>query len=175
MVRCNIVTSAAAFGAALLLGACGKSAPGPTLLDAASIYGAHESLFQSIRAAYPGPYEDFSRIPARDPEDTNRMDQDFLTFLREDLPIEFIDFFPIADTGKDEINVVLWRYQSGDHWNTVSLIYFSMPMTLAEGAENMRAFDECNTEALAWLEENKNTADVSAFCRISLGSPNRTG
>ncbi len=166
MVQRGSILARAAIAAALLA-ACGREAPGHTLLDAAALYDANEGLFQSVRAAYPGPYESFTRIPARNPADADRMDEDFLTFLRESIPVEFIDFFPIGDTGKDEIDVVLWRYRSGDHWNTVSLIYFSEPMIFANAAENMRAFDECGEAAFHWLEENKTARDVSAFCRIN--------
>lgn len=166
MAHHKICNSAAALGAALFLSACGKAELQPTLLDAAALFNENEGLFQSIRAAYPGPYEDFTRIPARNPADASKLDTDLLEVLRNDVPVEFIDFFPIGDTGKDEIDVVLWRYQSGDHWNTISLIYFSMPMTLADGLENMSAFDECGEDALRWLEENKQAGDISAFCRI---------
>ncbi|WP_428407249.1 hypothetical protein [Hyphococcus sp.] len=167
MGRPRSISPVAAIAAALLAAACGRDAPGHTLLDAASLYDANEGLLQSVRAAYPGPYQDFTRIPARDPAKADPMDADFLEFLRADIPVEFIDFFPIGDTGKDEIDVVLWRYQSGDHWNTVSLVYFSEPMIFAQAAENMRAFDECGDAAFHWLEENKGAGDVSAFCRIN--------
>lgn len=167
MLRRGFVFSVAALSAALFATGCGREAPGHTLLDAAAVYNAHEGLFRSIRAAYPGPYENFTRIPARDPARADPMDNDFLSFLRDDIPVEFIDFFPIGDTGKDEIDVVLWRYQSGDHWNTVSLVYFSEPMVFAKADNDVRAFDKCGDEALSWLETRKDNGDVSAFCRIN--------
>ncbi len=167
MVRLGPVLPAAAFCLAFLTAGCGQDAPKRTILDAAAVYADHEGLLQSIRAAYPGPYEDFTRIPARDPADANRMDADFLKFLREDIPVEFIDFFPIGDSGKDELDVVLWRYQSGRRWNTVSLVYFSMAMTFAEGEENMRAFDRCDEDVLDWLQRQSRSGAASAFCHIN--------
>ncbi|MFC2951236.1 hypothetical protein ACFOOP_04810 [Marinicaulis aureus] len=165
MVRQGPVRAVAAFGAVLFAAGCGDETPKPTILDAAAIYADHEGLLRSVRAAYPGPYEDFVRIPSRDPTKADPMDADFLKFLREEIPVEFIDFFPIGDSGKDELDVVLWRYQSGNHWNTVSLVYFSMAMTFAEGEENMRAFDRCDDEALNWLQSQNQPA--SAFCHIN--------
>lgn len=165
MVRQGPVRAVAAVSAGLLAAGCSGETPKPTILDAAAVYADHEGLLHSVRAAYPGPYEDFVRIPARDPAKADPMDTDFLKFLREEIPVEFIDFFPIGDSGKDELDVVLWRYNAGNHWNTVSLVYFSMAMTFAEGEENMRAFDRCDEEALDWLQAQKQPA--SAFCHIN--------
>ena len=150
----------------LALAACGKGDPQPNILDAAAVFEANKAVLGSIRAAYPGPYSEFDRMPARDPADDNDMDRAFLSVLREDIPVEFIDFFPIGDTGKDEIDVVLWRYQSGDNWNTVNLIYFSTPMTLSGEHQHMRAFDICDESAVAWLQEKSTEGSASVFCRL---------
>ena len=150
----------------LALAGCSKSAPEPNILDAAFVYDSNRAVLASIRAAYPGPFTDFERIPARNPADDNPMDRDFLKTLREDIPVEFIDFFPIGETGKDEIDVVLWRYQAKGHWNTVNLIYFSMAMTLSDEHDHMRAFDACDERAVDWLKEKSAEGPASVFCRL---------
>ncbi len=156
----------AALGAALFLGACGKSASGPDLVDAAALYAANKGLFQSIRAAYPGPYYEFTRIPARDPADATKSDKAFLSSIRNDLPVEFIDFFPIGNSGQDEIDVVLWRYETKGQWNTVSLVYFSEPMTFAAERQSVYGFESCGDEVRNWLNNHDGDGAASVFCRI---------
>lgn len=147
----------------LAIASCGGERQDFTILDAAAIYEADKAVLASIRAAYPGPYQDFVRIPARNPADRTPMDTDFLASLREQIPLEFIDFFPIGDTGADEINVVLKRYQTGDSWNTVSLIYFGMDLTLGAEHDDMAMFESCDQTALDWLRNRTG----AAFCRLS--------
>ncbi len=153
--------------AALAAASCSGGAQPRSILDAAAIYAANEAVFASIRAAYPGPYDDFVRIPARDPADDEPMDRAFLSILREDIPVAFIDFFPIGNTGADEINVVLWREQAGDKWRTTSLIYFGMALTLSRDHDNMRAFDTCDQSSIDWLEANSEDGDAAVFCKVS--------
>lgn len=137
------------------------------IVDAAELYESNRAVFSSIRAAYPGPYQEFTRIPSRNPADDDEIDREFLKILRKQFSVEFIDFFPIGDTGADEINVVLKRYQAGNHWNTVSLVYFGMAMTLADNHQNMRMFETCDQRASTWLEANKGDGMAAAFCRLS--------
>lgn len=157
---------AAGLGALFLAGCGGEPETRHDILDAAAIYADHRGALSTIRAAYPGPYADFNRIPARDPAAEEAADRDFLAHLRQDFPIVHIDFFPIADTGHDEINVVLWRENDGRKWRTVSLVYFSMPMELAAGGERMTSFDRCDDRAAAWVEQAAASGSASVFCRL---------
>ncbi len=156
---------ACAFLAAVTLAGCDSGQPGRTILDAANLYTENKATFQTIRAAYPGPFEDFSRIPARDPADEN--DRDFLKILREQFPVERIDFFPIGGAGGDEINVVLERYQDGDRWVTVSLVYFSVPLTLSDKDPKVRLFKSCDQDALDWLDGKSEPSALIAFCKLN--------
>ncbi|GJL90630.1 hypothetical protein [Hyphococcus sp.] len=157
------------FGAiALIIAAaagCGESGPKRTLLDAAGLYSENKATFQTIRAAYPGPFEDFARIPARDPADDDGLDREFLKILREQFPVERIDFFPIGTTG-DEIDVVIDRYQDGDHWVTVSLVYFSTPLTLSKRDPKVRLFKSCDQNAVDWLNGKSEAGALIAFCQL---------
>lgn len=153
--------------AALLLNSCAESDPNHTLLDAAAIYGENRATFASIRAAYPGPFEGFSRIPARDPADDDGLDRDFLKVLREQVPVERIDFFPIGGAGGDEIDVVLERYQDRDNWVTVSLVYFSVPLTLSDKDPKVRLFKSCDQDALNWLDQKSEPGALIAFCKLN--------
>ncbi|MEO1135793.1 MAG: hypothetical protein AAFW68_04160 [Pseudomonadota bacterium] len=154
---------AIAFFAMVFSASCGKERNQFTILDAAAVYESDRAVFASIRTVYPGPYQDFTRIPNRNPEEETRFDRDFFRQLRDQIPVEFIDFFPIGSTGADEINVVLKRYQHGDTWNTVSLIYFGMELTLSDEHGDMRMFKDCDEKALAWVE----TPPRAAFCRLN--------
>ena len=156
----------AALSAGFLTAACEDAGSKPDLIDAAALYAANEGLFLSIRAAYPGPYRDFKRIPARNPAEATKSESTFLSYLRKDLPVEFIDFFPIGDTGEDEIDIVLWRYETNGAWNTVSLVYFSEPMTFAEESQTVRSFDACDSDARNWLQ-SQNGGGAAAFCQIN--------
>ena len=152
---------------ALSLAGCGDTAPKRTLLDAASLYADNKATFETIRAAYPGPFEDFSRIPARDPADDDGLDRDFLKLLRDQFPVDHIDFFPIGDSGADEIDVVIDRYQDGDKWVTVSLVYFSTPLTLSRNNPKVRLFEACDQEALDWLGAKSEPGSLIAFCQLN--------
>ncbi len=167
MVRRQARLPAAVIGVALLATACGNSTSAPDIVDAAALFEANEGALLSVRAAYPGPYLDFRRLPARNPADATKVDKAFLDYLRQEFPLEFIDFFPIGVTGEDEINVVLWRYEANNQWNTVSLVYFSEPMTFAEGPESVRSFDTCDDEVRAWLKSHDSDTDTAAFCQIN--------
>lgn len=157
----------AATGAVLLAAGCGGQRDARTLVDAAEIYAANEAVLESIRGVYPGPYEDFMRIPPRDPAAETPEAKAFLKALRKHFPVEYIDLFPIGGAGGgDEINVVLNRYSAGDEWRTVSLIYFSKPMTLSGAHADMRMFETCGEKALDWLSETS-APGRAAFCRIN--------
>lgn len=163
---CRPLRALTACAASLLAAGCGAGDAPRTLLDAAEIYAANEAVLESIPAAYPGPYDDFTRIPARDPGAATANDAAFLKALRKNFPVEHIDLFPIGGEGAgDEINVVLNRYGAGDEWRTVSLVYFSTPMTLNEH-QDMRMFETCDEEALDWLTGTKEPGRA-AFCRIN--------
>lgn len=156
---------------ALALAGCDASAGKHDILSAAALYQENAATFATIRAAYPGPFEDFTRIPARDPAEDNGLDRDFLSMLREHFPVDRIDFFPIEDSngawGGDEIDVVLQRYADGDHWMTVSLVYFSTPLTLSRDNPKVRLFDECSGEALDWLNGKSEPGALIAFCQLT--------
>ncbi len=166
MARTLIRTGAAAIIAFAIV-ACDGGDAKRTLLDAAQLYSENKATFDTIRAAYPGPFEDFDRIPARDPVDDDGLDRDFLKVLREQFPVEHIDFFPIGDTGGDEIDVVIDRYQSGDDWVTLSLVYFSVPLTLSDRDPNVRLFDTCDATAIDWLGARTKPGGRIAFCKLS--------
>ncbi len=159
------------FCALLFAASCGRGPETRTLIDAAALYSENRAVFESIRAAYPGPFADFARVPARDPADENEMDRDFLNHVRGQIPVDFIDFYPIGDTagdwGGDEIDVVIRRYGTGDNWITLSLVYFSVPLTLSDENPSVRLFDACDETALGWLESRSRSEGRTAFCRIN--------
>lgn len=167
MVRNSPRLPAAALSIALLAAACEESTSAPDIVDAAALFEANEGVFLSVRAAYPGPYQDFWRIPARNPAHATKVDKAFLDYLRQEFPVEFIDFFPIGNSGEDEIDVVLWRYEANNQWNTVSLVYFSEAMTFAEGPESVRSFDACGDDVRTWLKSREGNSGVAAFCQIN--------
>ena len=138
-----------------------------SILDAAGVFRTNQAVFSSIRATYPGPYDGFMRIPARDPADEKPRDTSFLQLVREDIPVAFLDFFPIEDADADEIDVVLWRELTNDRLTTTSLIYFSRDMTLDDAHEHMRVFDVCNQEVADWIDETKAEGPTAAFCKVS--------
>ena len=167
MARSSPVFPLWALGLALFLAACGKSGPAPDIIDAAELYAANERLIGSIRGTYPGPYVKFYRIPARNPADETSRDRAFFANLRNSLPVEFIDFFPIGNTNEDEIDVVLWRYDRKGQWNTVGLVYFSKSRTLAKEDQSMRGFQRCGGDVRYWLDSRDENSKTSAFCRIN--------
>ena len=162
-------TLRAAVGAVslLLAASCGGETKPQTLLDAAGVYAANEVVFESIRGAYPGPYADFNRIPARDPAAETPEGKSFIKALRKNIPVDYVDFFPIGDTGGDELDVVLNRYNEGDKWMTVSVIYFSSPLTLSDEYPNMRLFEHCDGRALDWISGRHMSGPYAVFCRLN--------
>ncbi len=153
--------------ATLLTAGCGPSAEDPNILDAAAVYEANSATFAAIRDTYPGPFREFTRNPARNPANENRKDKLFLKQLREDFPVEFIDFLPLANTGKDEIDVVIKRYGMDARWTVVSLVYSEIPLPPPEKGSNAALFDTCDHRALEWFEKDHNAGAVSAFCQIN--------
>lgn len=151
----------------LLFAACSEEPETRTLLDAADIYAAHEMVFESIRGAYPGPYEDFTRIPRRDPAAETRQSREFIKALRKNIPVDYVDFFPISDGHGDELDVVLNRYSEGGRWHTVSVIYFSEPMAFSDSSPNVRMFETCDARAIEWLESGRRETPYAAFCKIN--------
>lgn len=150
------------------LAACGGGEKPRTVLDAAALYAAHSAVFDSIRGAYPGPYREFTRLPARDPAAETQDAKAFIKALRRTVPIDYVDFFPLGEGLGDELDVVLNRYADGDAYHTISLIYFSTPMTLSEDAPNMRMFETCDARALDWLENaTHDPGPVAVFCRLN--------
>jgi hypothetical protein len=151
----------------LIAAACDREPETRTLLDAAEIYAAHETVFESIRGAYPGPYEDFTRIPRRNPAEETRQTRQFIKALRKNIPVEYVDFFPIGDGHGDELDVVLNRYSDGDDWRTISVIYFSEPMAFSDTSPNVRMFETCDERAVEWLESGQRETPYAAFCKIN--------
>lgn len=139
-----------------------------TILDAAEVYVANQEAFASIRSAYPGPFHGFARAPARNPADQTREEDVFLKGLRQQFPVEYIDFFPLADTGKDEIDVVLTRYGANARWTLVSLVYSEVPLPQPPDEQtDLAVFGECEPQVLGWLEFQSKKGRAAAFCRIN--------
>jgi hypothetical protein len=157
----------AALTAALLTAGCGSGGEDPNILDAAAIYEANSAALASIRENYPGPFRDFARVPARNPANETREDKMFIKQLRKDFPVEFIDFLPMGETGKDEIDVVIKRYGADAIWTVVSLVYTEIPLPSPEEGSNVALFDKCDQRSLEWLEMDHDPGVVSAFCRIN--------
>ena len=112
-----------AFGA---LSACAESDPPLTILDAAEIYKSNRASFAAIRATYPGPFGEFKRAPARIPAEQTKQELDFVERLRQNFPLEFIDMFPLGDTGRDEIDVVLQRYQEKTNTTSIYRLHYAL-------------------------------------------------
>lgn len=149
----------------LSLSACGAGDE-PDILDAAAIYVANPEVFASIRTAYPGPFQDFNRVPARDPSLETDEEKRFIKELRKTIPLEFIDFFPVGDTGADEIDVVLKRYGVNTNFTTVSVIYMGVELP-ARTDGNKALFDSCDERAIEWFERDHAEGTVTALCRIT--------
>lgn len=137
------------------------------ILDAAALYEVNQNTFDGIRDYYPGPYNGFSRVPARDPAKETRKGKQLIEKLRASFSVEFIDFFPMGDTGKDEMNVMLKRYGSSAKWTIVSLIYAEVPLPPPTPGAGIALFDACDTRALEWFEQDHGEISASAFCRIN--------
>lgn len=137
------------------------------ILDAAAIYSANQTVIDGIRDYYPGPYNDFARVPARDPAKETRKGRELIARLRESFSVEFVDFFPMGDTGKDEINIILKRYGSNAKWTIVSLVYSEVPLPTPTPGAGIALFDACDIRAREWFHANQSGDSVSAFCRIN--------
>ncbi len=163
----KLVLALAALSNAVLIAGCDTGDKGLNILDAAAVYEANPEAFASIRENYPGPYRDFMRVPARDPAKQTRQDTIFFKKLRKHFPVEFIDFFPLAGSGRDEIDVVLERYGANTSWTVISLVYSELSLPPAEDDPNVALFDKCDQRALEWLEANDATGPISVSCRIN--------
>ncbi len=157
----------AALSSALLTIGCDTGDTGRNILDAAAIYEANPQAFATIRQSYPGPYRDFVRVPARNPANATREGALFIKQLRKDFPVEFVDFFPLAGAGKDEIDVVIERYGANTSWTVISLVYSELQLTPANDGSNVALFDKCDERSLEWLEAHHGTEPISVSCRIN--------
>ena len=146
---------------------CGGSEKNFNILDAAHIYAVHSETFSSIRKHYPGPYREFVRIPSRDPSKVTDRNKEFLAALREKFDVEYIDFFPLGETGNDEVDVILSRRLLTDRRNTISLIYVDAPIPEPSIPNGVAVFDACDERSTTWLEQNTAEEPGSVFCRIN--------
>ncbi|GJL96036.1 MAG: hypothetical protein DHS20C05_24410 [Hyphococcus sp.] len=154
--------------AALLTVSCGEK--NLTILDAAALYEAQPEVFTSVRDRYPGPFSDFSRVPHRDPSKETRHEKEFLKELRQNIPVEFIDFFPMGETGRDEIDIIIKRYGlNNSDWTEVKIVYVGIPLPQPEEGTGLAVFNACDARALEWFEQEHEAAltRISAFCRIN--------
>ena len=151
----------------LTVGCGGEKEPGMTLVDAAAVYEANSEAFAFIRATYPGPFSEFGRVPARDPSKETSDEKAFVKQLRQSFSFEFIDFYPYADTGKDEIDVILKRYDLETNWTIISLVYSGIPLPQPEEGTGIALFDACDQRAIDWFSADHERGAISAFCRIN--------
>lgn len=140
---------------------------GMTILDAAAAYETNQSLIEGIRSQYPGPYTEFRRVPARNPADATQEGEALLKRLRTSFPVEFIDFLPLGNTGKDEVDIILKRFSASGKWTTVSLVFSELPIPAPNPGNGIAVFDACDERALAWFEQDRDGVNLSAFCRIN--------
>lgn len=165
IIQRGIAKTAALF-AGLACISCAQEKP-LTVLDAASIYEDNQAAFASIRAAYPGPFTGFDRLPARDPADETQAGKIFIANLRDDFPLEYIDFFPLGDTGKDEIDVILARYGLSAEWTIVSLVYSEITLPEPDPEKKVGLFDACDQRSLDWLAETVDEDGAAVFCKLN--------
>lgn len=156
----------AACAAGLTIAAC-AGGDEIDIVDAAAIYNANQVSLDAIRDYYPGPYNDFMRVPARNPAKETRKGKELIARLRNSMPVEFIDFFPMGDTGKDEINVMLKRYGGNAKWTVVSLVYSEVPLPPPTPGAGIALYDACDVRAREWFAMDHGRMSVSAFCRIN--------
>ncbi|MEM9422223.1 MAG: hypothetical protein AAF986_06945 [Pseudomonadota bacterium] len=157
------------FVASLALGmtACGPAKPEMNLLDAADLFRAHGVDLIAIEQSFPGPYSGFFRIPARSEEQIQEGEEALIQQVRRNLPVEFIDFFPLGDTGKDEVNVILKRFSGKNGWTIISLVYSEIPLPPPEDKDIMAVYDKCDQRAADWVNRQPNGKTITAFCRLS--------
>lgn len=152
--------------ASFAAGCDGVSEERLTILDAADIYSNNRASFASIRAMYPGPFHEFARAPARIPEEQTDAENAFLENLRKSFPLEFIDMFPLADTGRDEIDVILQRYQENGRWIVISLVYSGIELPEPEAGANTLLFSRCDQQVQEAMNALR-SAPSSGFCRLT--------
>jgi|GEM_PF-1558061 len=138
-----------------------------TILDAAAIYESNQDIIMSIRGLYPGPFEGFFRVPNRDPTKQTRENKAFVKQLRQHFPLEYIDFFPMGDTKRDEIDVVLTKFGANTRWSLVSLVYTGIPLPQPEEGANMAVFDACDQRSIEWLDLNTGRKRAEVFCQLN--------
>lgn len=165
-MRRNIFQYSTLMAAAVALIGCVQEED-MTILDAAALYETNQNTFDGIRDYYPGPYNGFSRVPARDPAKETRKGKQLIEKLRASFSVEFIDFFPMGDTGKDEMNIMLKRYGSSAKWTIISLVYAEVPLPPPTPGAGIALFDACDSRALGWFEQDHGEISASAFCRIN--------
>ncbi len=151
----------------LVLSACSFGDNEKTILDAAALFEQKSESFELIRDTYSGPFLAFKRVPDRDPSAVTKEEEAFIRNLRRQVPVEYIDLFPFGRTGKDEIDVILWRYGMDDRWTVVSLIYTEASLPATEEDAVVGSFDNCDIRTLEWIEERKPKGPVAAFCRLN--------
>ncbi len=159
----------AALAAAFTIAGCtpGGGEDSMTILDAAALFDANQETFLSIRENYPGPFNEFVRIPARNPAKETPEAKRFIKNLREKIPVEFIDFFPLGATGKDEIDVIIKRYSGNTGMTSIGLIYSELPLSSPDQGSNMMLYDRCDQRSLAWIDSGHDKGSVTAVCRIN--------
>ena len=154
--------------AALCLAAgCADEQNGLTILDAAEIYRANAQTFAAAQKTYQYRFDEFTRIPARDPTKANHDDDAFLRSLRALFPVEFVDFFPADPTGRDEIDFILTRYGVDARYTVVSIVYSGRPLPPPSEGQNIGIFETCDERAVEWLNGSHGEGPVAAFCEVA--------
>lgn len=166
LVKHSAHTRLIALSLCVFMAACSAQDDETDILDAAALYGAHPDAFVEILLSYPGPFTEFTRIPARNSANERDANTRFLKNLRKTMPVEFIDFFPRSPGGRDEINVMIKRYAARDDWVAVSIIYLSKPLSAPNEGENKALFERCDERSLTWLGANKDLGPATAICQL---------